>query len=73
MNYTIAWIIWGLYFVVVEADAILHNDAAGTLSDHIWKWFCVNDQKERFARLRRVVLLCFMAWLSVHFISGGKF
>jgi hypothetical protein len=72
-NYGIAWILWGIYFVIVEGDAILHNDMPGTLSEHIWAWFCMNGQKEKFAHLRRIILLCFMAWLSAHFITGGKF
>ena len=72
-KFTIAWIFWLLYFLVVEFDAILSNDIPGTLSEHIFAWFCMKGQRGKFAHLRRVVLLCFMAWLSAHMVTGGKF
>jgi type II secretory pathway component PulL len=72
MTYTIAWIFWIAYFLVVEFDALLHNDAAGTLSDHIWAWFSMRGYGN-YWRLRRFILLAFLAWLAAHILTAGKF
>jgi len=70
-GYTIAWIVWGLAFAGIEGTAIVRRNSAGTLSDHIWSWFAVNN-KPRGWQIRRVALVGGLAVLVVHLIGGGN-
>ena len=68
--YTVAWIFWLLLFVAIEGPAIFNKRKGDTLSEHVWSWFSIK-QKGAGWRLRRVVLLAFMGWLVLHFMTGG--
>lgn len=70
--YTTGWILWILWFVIEEGWAFATKNMAGTLSDHVWYWFSINGH-DPFWRLRRFMLLSFLAWLCAHFLTGGKF
>lgn len=67
-----AWVLWILYFLVVEFEALLSHKPEGTLSDHIWAWFSMCEYGKLW-QLRRLILLSFIAWLSAHLLTGGKF
>lgn len=75
--FTALWVVWLGYFVVVEAVALINKTEGDTLSEHVWKWFGIGlNGKPRppvtgWVRLRRFSLLAFMAWLSIHFLTGG--
>ena len=71
-NWTIAWLIWMAMFIVIEGQALFNKTKNDTLSEHIWHWFAVSD-KPPWWRARRFVLLAFMAWLCLHFLTGGHF
>jgi len=82
-GYTIGWLGWGLYFVMLETVAIVKSYRQkrrigpykdGTLSAHVWVWFGTDKttHANTWAYLRRFALIAFMAWLSVHFIGGGQ-
>jgi hypothetical protein len=65
--YTLAWLLWGIAFAVIETLGVLRKRAGrdmDTLSDHVW-W--VRDNI-RFARLG---LAAFFAWLVFHLMAGG--
>lgn len=78
-NYTAAWIVWLLYFGVVEVTAVLNSRDGDTLSEHVWLWFGTQRRKPgESARkvtgwvwLRRFALLAFVTWLALHFLTGG--
>lgn len=76
-NYTIAWIAWIVAFLVIEGTGIVRKDPGATLTEHVRDWFAVRDKQGRtpkltaLVRVRRIALLGFMAWLSVHFLTGG--
>ena len=83
-GFTIAWLVWGAYFGAVEgyaiyrahrAKALGHPSERGTLSEHVWAWFgtAPGTHADTWAYLRRFALLAFMTWLSVHFLTGGRF
>ncbi len=72
MSFTILWLLWLLYFVAVELEAFFHNWPADSLSAHVWTWFSVNGHGP-FWKLRRFVLIALMCWLTVHFLTGGKY
>lgn len=75
--FTVAWISWIGVFAVVEGIALFNRREGDTLSEHVWQWFGVGRHgKPRppitgAVRAKRFVLLAFMAWLSVHFLTGG--
>lgn len=76
--FTIAWLVWLAYFVVVEGMALFNSKPGDTLSEHVWAWFGTavkpgqsGRQRSGWTQLRRFALLAFMAWLLVHFITGG--
>jgi hypothetical protein len=68
--YTESWIFWGLMFAVIEGAALLNKKGGDTLSEHIWVWFSIKH-KGRGWRLRRFALLAGLAWLILHFLTGG--
>ncbi len=71
------WIVWLLSFAVIEGIALFNGEKDDTLSEHVWKWFAIGRNGEDrpkvtgSVRARRFILLAFMAWLLVHFITGG--
>lgn len=88
-GWTWAWVGWLAYFLAVEAAAVIASyrahragraDPRDTLSEHVWFWFGVNSggtgvmrDSNAWARVRRVVLVGFMAWLTIHFAAGGAY
>lgn len=81
-GYTIAWIAWLAAFAAIEGKALLNKREGDTLSEKTWKWFATSkqqsakegtDQPKGTVRIRRFVLLAGMCWLTVHFMTGGKF
>lgn len=68
--YTWAWIAWLVYFCVVEGIAIVDKKDGDTLSEYVWAWFSIKGKGKHW-RWRRIALLGFMAWLLVHFLTGG--
>ncbi|MEU7030060.1 hypothetical protein AB0A60_25685 [Streptomyces sp. NPDC046275] len=73
--FTAAWIAWIGAFCVIEGAALYLKEPGDTFSEHIWKWFhtAKGTVPDRTTRLRRFVLVAFMAWLSAHFLTGGVF
>ncbi|AGM12101.1 hypothetical protein M050_gp03 [Streptomyces phage Sujidade] len=69
------WVLWLGAFVVIEGVALARKEQGDTLSEHVWKWFHTQrgQKADKTTRLRRFVLLAFVAWLSVHFLTGGIF
>jgi hypothetical protein len=75
--WTILWILWGVYFAVVEGLALWREykrkaDQA-TLSETIWRWFAVKNPSgpRWWVHTRRIILALFMVELTVHFVSGA--
>ena len=66
--YSWAWVAWLVVFVAIEAAALLNKKSGDTLTEHIRRWASIGD-KGRGWRIRRVVLLAFLAWLLVHMMS----
>lgn len=65
------WIAWGVLFAVVEGVALAKGDRPGkplTLSAQIW---ALIRGAGTWHHIARVVLVAFLAWLSVHMVSGG--
>lgn len=75
--WTILWLVWGAYFLVVEGWALLNSRGEDTLSEHVWAWLGYDDRKvgppSGSERLRRFATLAFLAWLVVHLLTGGIF
>lgn len=67
--FTIAWIMWFGFFAVIEGIALFNKERGDTLSEHIWKWFKIND-KPRSWTVRRGALAIFLVWLTVHMTAG---
>ena len=67
------WIAWLGLFLAIEGVALANKAPGDTLSEHVRKWFhTAKGQKvDGTTKVRRLVLLSFMAWLSVHFLTGG--
>ena len=77
MNWwTVGWIVWILWFVVEEGLALFAKGAHATFSAHVWDWFSIKPRTQGttntgWQRARRTVLLLFMVWLVLHFVTGG--
>jgi hypothetical protein len=78
-----AWAGWGLYFAVVEGVALANSRGGDTLSEHVWAFLGIDRNTvgtpdpgrhpSGWTRLRRFLVLAFLAWLAAHFLSGGYF
>lgn len=78
--WAVAWLGWAAYFLIVEGLALFGSSPGSTLSEHVWTWFGTargpgpaGRQPSGWTRLRRFVLLAFLAWLVAHFLTGGYF
>jgi hypothetical protein len=64
-------------FLAIEIPGLLNKRPGDTLSEHVWSWFAIDKAKTKKTQVagqaRRFVLLAFMAWLTAHFLSGGRF
>jgi hypothetical protein len=75
--FTIGWLCWFAFFAVWEGITLFNSKPGDTLSEHVWRWF--GTRREDYKgdktppRLGRFILLAFMAWLSIHFLTGGVF
>jgi len=71
MIYTVLWIAWGVAFAAIEGAALLDRRPGGTLSEHVWAWFHIKDQRPtRFTWILRGVLLAGLIWLTGHLAFG---
>ncbi len=70
--YTISWLVWIAAFLVVEGLALRTKVPGATLSSHVWLWFAIKSPGKQW-RLRRLALVAFLAWLVLHFLTGGRF
>jgi len=70
--FTIGWIVWLLMFGAIEGAALANKRKGDTLSEHVWQYFSIKHKGKGW-RLRRFSLLAFLAWLVVHFLTGGAF
>lgn len=68
-TYTMLWIFWGVFFLVVEGFALFDKRRGDTLSEHIWHWFQIRDKPQQWT-WRRVVLAGFLLWLLIHMVAG---
>lgn len=75
--WTWLWFGWGVYFLVVEGLALFNRTGGDTLSEHVWAWLGYRERRvgppTGTERLRRYLTLGFLAWLVVHFMTGGIF
>jgi hypothetical protein len=74
--WTWLWLGWGLYFLVVEGMALFNAKPGDTLSEHVWAFLGYSEgvrYPTGWTRLRRFLVLAFLAWLVVHFLTGGLF
>lgn len=69
--YTLLWLGWLAYFLVVEFLALRYSKR-GTLSAHVWAIFGVGKDDRGFWHLswRRVLVLIPMLVLTSHFVFG---
>lgn len=76
-GYTIAWLAWLGAFAVIEGKALFNKQPGDTLSEHVWRWFATGagttSKPSGGVRARRFALLASMAWLTTHFLTGGRF
>lgn len=75
--WTLGWIGWGLWFAIEEGWALKTVGTRGTLSYLVWTLGGTRGGPKPgpgpALRARRFALLAFLAWLSAHFLTGGRF
>lgn len=71
-GWTLLWLGWLVAFALIEGFALANCKAGDTLSEQVWAWASIKD-KGAFWRLRRLALVTLLAWLSLHFLTGGQF
>jgi hypothetical protein len=69
--YTVAWVGWLLLFLGLELPALASRVPGETLSEHVWSWFKVLDDRHTpITWVLRSVLLLFLGWLFLHLGFG---
>ena len=68
-GWTIAWLVWGGLFAVIEYAAILNDAKGDTLSEHFREWFDTDTHHGRTLWL--VASGVFFAWFTVHIAVAG--
>lgn len=69
--FTVAWVVWLLGFAVLEGVALARKAPGDTLSEHVWSWFRVRDERPTpLVWLLRVPLLIGGVWLTGHLAFG---
>lgn len=68
--FTIGWLVWIGFFVVLEGVALTNKKENDTLSSHVWKWFAIKKDG-KLSKTRRTTLAAGLLWLSIHFLTGG--
>lgn len=81
-GWTWLWLAWLGAFVAIEGRALANKTPGDTLSEHVWKWFATRREDLRrpdgkkasaWVKIRRTVLVAFLAWLALHFTTGGEY
>ena len=80
-GWTIGWLAWIAWFLIEEGAALFKGGTKATLSGHVWAWFEINSgsggapttNETGLTQLRRFGLVAFLAWLCLHFLTGGAF
>jgi hypothetical protein len=67
-GYTTAWLLWIGMFFVIEIPALANKRQGDTLSEHVVRWGAVKGKPSGWL-LRRLVLLLFLIWQPVHFLT----
>lgn len=73
----LAWVVWGVYFCVVEGLALANRRDGDTLSEHVWAFVGARRSSAAgrpvtgWTRVRRFAVGLFMCALGVHFIIGS--
>lgn len=69
--FTAAWVVWILFFVVVEGVALKRRNKNDTFSEFWWAIFRVRKATPKPVRAGLLVLqLGFAAWLVPHLVFG---
>jgi hypothetical protein len=71
MLFTLLWILWLCAFAAIEGAALLVRTPGTTLSEHVWAWFHVRDERPtRTTWALRALLYGFLGWLVIHLTLG---
>lgn len=49
-GFTIAWIVWGVAFAIIEGIALFNSRRGDTLSEHVWAWIGVGPHRTAHCR-----------------------
>ena len=80
--FTLLWIGLGICALIIEGVALFNSRSGDTLSEHIWAWLGVrrgDAGKPGYGfvaprwtlRVARLLLIFFLVWLTLHFVTGG--
>lgn len=75
-TWTVPTWIWPLLLgllLFVEVIALRNSYPGDTMSEFLWGVFGMNNPDDPAGRWRRVLLLFLMVWLTVHFLTRGRF
>ena len=67
--WTVAWILWGVAFAVIEGRAVTNDKRDDTLSEHLRLWFRTDTRLGRTVWL--IVSGAFLAWFLLHIAWAG--
>lgn len=70
-GWTIAWVFWVVFFLVVEGWALIRRGSSDTFSEHWWALFRVHQKVPPAVKIGlAVVELAFGVWLIGHLAFG---
>lgn len=70
-GFTVAWLAWGLFFIVVEGIALFRKERNDTFSEHWWSLFRLGKRVPLVLKLWLLsIQLTFGIWLVGHLAFG---
>lgn len=70
-GFTVAWLAWGLFFIVVEGIALFRKGKNDTFSEHWWSLFRLGKRVPLVLKLWLLAIqLTFGTWLVGHLAFG---
>jgi hypothetical protein len=64
--YTIGWVIWVGWFVILEGASLIDKDPGDTFTEHLRRWGNLRGM-DRWVKIRRAALALGIVWLLGHF------
>ena len=70
-KWVVAWLLWGLLFLIIEGLALFNKEKGDTLSENLRSWGGIKTPERKGAQWGVfAALLVFFVWFPLHILTG---